>query len=82
MCVSVNFINFTINLIVVPLFTPNSPPLVTPSKKPEIVIFVGYPASGKTTFANKWFMNDGYAHVNQVTQLTLNFFPYPIYDSM
>ncbi|RHZ79520.1 hypothetical protein Glove_144g13 [Diversispora epigaea] len=54
----------------VPLFIPTTPPLFTPDKKSEIIIFVGYPASGKTTFANKWLIGNGYVYVNQDTLKT------------
>ncbi|KAF2078327.1 hypothetical protein CYY_000311 [Polysphondylium violaceum] len=37
------------------------------SKDFELVIFVGWPASGKSTFARKYFVPAGYAHVNQDT---------------
>ncbi|CAG8600395.1 12756_t:CDS:10, partial [Acaulospora morrowiae] len=49
----------------VPLFAPTSPPLVVPKEQCEVVIFTGFPASGKSTFANKWLINNGYTHVNQ-----------------
>ncbi|CAG8632801.1 9350_t:CDS:10 [Funneliformis mosseae] len=49
----------------VELFIPDSPPLVPPDGHCEVVIFVGYPASGKTSFAKKWLVNNGYVHVNQ-----------------
>ncbi|CAG8490528.1 21222_t:CDS:10, partial [Racocetra persica] len=48
----------------VPLFTPSSQ-LALPAGKCEMVILVGYPASGKSTFAKRWLVNDGYVHVNQ-----------------
>lgn len=37
------------------------------SDKQEMVILVGMPASGKSTFAKKYFVSRGYAHVNQDT---------------
>ncbi|CAG8741921.1 8830_t:CDS:2, partial [Funneliformis caledonium] len=49
----------------VEFFIPDSPPLVPPDGHCEVVIFVGYPASGKTSFAKKWLVNNGYVHVNQ-----------------
>ncbi|CAG8703016.1 10215_t:CDS:2, partial [Cetraspora pellucida] len=48
----------------VPLFTPSSQ-LALPHGQCEMVILVGYPASGKSTFAKRWLVNDGYVHVNQ-----------------
>lgn len=35
------------------------------TSKPEIVLFVGYPSTGKTTFFNQHFAPAGYIHVNQ-----------------
>lgn len=32
----------------------------------ELVIFVGLPASGKSTFAERFFVPQGYVRVNQV----------------
>lgn len=43
---------------------------MTPSATQEIVIFVGLPASGKSTFARKHFVPHGYVHVNQDTLKT------------
>lgn len=54
-----------------PLFTPTSTPLIPPNPvKPEIVLFVGYPAAGKTTFYKRHFAPAGYVHVNQDTLKT------------
>ncbi|CAG8789671.1 2778_t:CDS:10, partial [Dentiscutata erythropus] len=47
----------------VALFTPSSQ-LALPAGQCEMVILVGYPASGKTTFARKWLAKYGYMHVN------------------
>ncbi|GHJ88845.1 hypothetical protein NliqN6_5247 [Naganishia liquefaciens] len=52
-----------------PLVTPTNKPIVPTSTK-EIVLFVGYPASGKTSFFNKYFKPEGYIHVNQDTLKT------------
>ncbi|RIA97801.1 polynucleotide kinase 3 phosphatase-domain-containing protein [Glomus cerebriforme] len=49
----------------VELFTPALPPLVPSDGHCEVVIFVGYPASGKSSFAKKWLIVNGYVHVNQ-----------------
>ncbi|KAG9047609.1 hypothetical protein FS837_001867 [Tulasnella sp. UAMH 9824] len=43
-------------------------PFYTP--EPEIVLFVGYPASGKTSFYKRHFAPAGYVHVNQDTLKT------------
>ncbi|KIO19192.1 hypothetical protein M407DRAFT_31177 [Tulasnella calospora MUT 4182] len=43
-------------------------PFHTP--EPEIVLFVGYPAAGKTTFYKRHFAPAGYVHVNQDTLKT------------
>ncbi|KAG8953997.1 hypothetical protein FRC04_000981 [Tulasnella sp. 424] len=54
-----------------PLFTPTSTPLIPANPiKPEIVLFVGYPAAGKTSFYKRHFAPAGYVHVNQDTLKT------------
>jgi bifunctional polynucleotide phosphatase/kinase len=40
------------------------------SKDPELVISIGFPASGKSTFAKKYFVSKGYVHINQDTLKT------------
>jgi len=47
----------------VPAIIPSSMPLL--SNDSEIVLFVGYPSSGKTTFFNRHFSNAGYIHICQ-----------------
>ncbi|GJJ15534.1 hypothetical protein Clacol_009812 [Clathrus columnatus] len=50
-----------------PLFVPTSTSLI-PTGNPslvEAVLFVGYPASGKTTFYRRYFEPKGYKHINQ-----------------
>lgn len=52
----------------VPRVSPTSSPILPLSKKkPELVLFVGHPASGKSTFFETTFRPAGYAHVNQDT---------------
>ncbi|KAI8384401.1 polynucleotide kinase 3 phosphatase-domain-containing protein [Radiomyces spectabilis] len=53
------------------LFTPSSSPLVL-KDEPEVIVFVGYPASGKSTFAEKYLIPHGYVYVNQDTLKTRN----------
>lgn len=36
------------------------------SDSQELVVFVGFPASGKSTFAERYFVPKGYVRVNQV----------------
>ncbi|KAI9313286.1 polynucleotide kinase 3 phosphatase-domain-containing protein [Dichotomocladium elegans] len=54
----------------VPLFAPTSTPLVPLNKSVEIIVFVGNPACGKSTFAKKYLIPKGYVHVNQDTLRT------------
>ncbi|GAA5877857.1 hypothetical protein JCM16303_000262 [Sporobolomyces ruberrimus] len=56
-----------------PLFSPTSSPLLPRcssefDEKPlEVVIFVGSPGAGKTSFYKKHFYPEGYVHINQDT---------------
>jgi bifunctional polynucleotide phosphatase/kinase len=54
-----------------PLFTPTSTSLlpIKPSP-PEIVLFVGYPSSGKSSLYQRYFALADYVHVNQDTLKT------------
>jgi bifunctional polynucleotide phosphatase/kinase len=36
----------------------------------ELVIFIGYPCSGKTSFYRRYFQPTGYVHINQDTLRT------------
>lgn len=57
--------------IIVPHITPTNTPLLPDSlDSKEIVLFVGYPAMGKSTFYRKHFEPAGYIHVNQDTLRT------------
>ncbi|KAG8878012.1 hypothetical protein FRB97_002858 [Tulasnella sp. 331] len=54
-----------------PLFTPATTPLIPlEPAHAEIVVFVGYPGVGKSTFYKKHFAPAGYTHVNQDTLKT------------
>lgn len=46
-----------------------SVPIMQANQGSEVVIFVGLPASGKSTFAQKYFIPAGYVHVNQFSLL-------------
>lgn len=49
----------------VPRVMPTSTPLIPPHPTQELVIFVGYPSLGKTSFYRKHFEPAGYVHINQ-----------------
>jgi bifunctional polynucleotide phosphatase/kinase len=51
----------------VPLVIPTSSPIIPISRKQEVVLFVGYPCLGKTSFFKQYFQSEGYLHVNQDT---------------
>ncbi|THG99041.1 hypothetical protein EW026_g3231 [Hermanssonia centrifuga] len=54
-----------------PAITPTSTPLLPqPGSPPEIMLFVGFPALGKSSFYRKYFQPSGYIHVNQDTLRT------------
>ncbi|KAK7043791.1 DNA kinase/phosphatase Pnk1 [Paramarasmius palmivorus] len=55
------------NLPELPPYTPTHTPLITGTASPEIVLFVGYPCLGKTTFFRRHFEPAKYCHVNQDT---------------
>ncbi|KAG0316539.1 hypothetical protein BGZ99_006843 [Dissophora globulifera] len=51
-----------------PLFSPTSSPLLPSPVTCEVIVFCGYPASGKTSFAQKYILPSGqYDYVNQDT---------------
>ncbi|KAF7347445.1 Bifunctional polynucleotide phosphatase/kinase [Mycena venus] len=54
----------------VPLYTPSSSPLLPNPPTQELVLFVGYPCLGKTTFYRQHFEPAGYLHINQDTLKT------------
>ena len=49
---------------------PAEPPLIPASSSPEVVVFVGYPALGKSSFFRTHFAPADYLHVNQDTLKT------------
>lgn len=53
-----------------PRIEPAEPPLLPAPSSPELVVFVGYPALGKTSFFRAHFAGAGYVHVNQDTLKT------------
>lgn len=61
----------------VPLFSPTNVPLLPrpfsefEPLKPEVVVFVGSPASGKTSLYTKYFSPAGYVHVARLSSLPL-----------
>ncbi|KAF5386673.1 hypothetical protein D9615_001745 [Tricholomella constricta] len=54
----------------VPFITPTSSPLLPNPPKQELVLFVGYPCLGKTSFYRSHFEPAGYIHINQDTLKT------------
>ncbi|KAJ7582486.1 polynucleotide kinase 3 phosphatase-domain-containing protein [Mycena floridula] len=53
------------SLAKLPLFAPDSSPLLPKPLKQEIILFVGYPALGKTSFYHKHLEPAEYVHINQ-----------------
>ncbi|KAJ7492183.1 polynucleotide kinase 3 phosphatase-domain-containing protein [Mycena latifolia] len=61
-----NFKGFHVSsLPSLPLYTPSSSPLLPDPPAQELVLFVGYPCLGKTTFFRQHFEPAGYLHINQ-----------------
>ena len=50
-----------------PLVTPTSSPIIPTPRKQEVVLFVGYPCLGKTSFFKRYFLSEDYLHINQDT---------------
>ncbi|KAF6764952.1 polynucleotide kinase 3'-phosphatase [Ephemerocybe angulata] len=53
-----------------PEVLPSSSALLPPPLTQELVVFVGFPSLGKTSFFRKHFQAAGYAHINQDTLKT------------
>ncbi|KAI0807045.1 PNK3P-domain-containing protein [Fomes fomentarius] len=53
-----------------PHLIPAEPPILPAPSSPELVLFVGYPALGKTSFFRTHFAPVGYTHINQDTLKT------------
>ena len=51
----------------VPRVTPTSSPIIPRKAGIELILFTGYPGTGKTTFYERNFKPSGYKHVNQDT---------------
>ena len=47
-------------------------PVITPSTGPDVILFVGSPAAGKSTFYRDHLLPMGYARINQDTLKTRN----------
>lgn len=54
----------------VPRIMPSSSPLLLSPPLQELVMFVGYPCLGKTSFYRRYFKPAGYEHINQDTLKT------------
>ncbi|KZT29942.1 PNK3P-domain-containing protein, partial [Neolentinus lepideus HHB14362 ss-1] len=54
-----------------PPIAPTSKPIIAPpnttKSKPELILFVGYPSLGKSTYYRRHFQSAGYVHINQDT---------------
>lgn len=53
----------TTNRFAVPIVVPSSSPIIPTTPKREIVLFVGPPAAGKTTFYHEYFPTKDYGYV-------------------
>ncbi|KAF8078204.1 polynucleotide kinase 3 phosphatase-domain-containing protein, partial [Lyophyllum atratum] len=53
-----------------PSVTPTSTPVLPMPFKQELILFVGYPCLGKTSFYRHHFQSAGYIHINQDTLRT------------
>ncbi|KAJ8078404.1 DNA kinase/phosphatase Pnk1 [Marasmius tenuissimus] len=53
------------SLTELPPYTPTHTALLLDPRIPEIVLFVGFPSLGKTSFYNRYFKPADYVHINQ-----------------
>ncbi|PPQ78163.1 hypothetical protein CVT25_015496 [Psilocybe cyanescens] len=53
-----------------PLVIPTSSSIIPVKRQQEVVLFVGYPCLGKSTFYRRFFQPEGYLHINQDTLKT------------
>ncbi|KAF9472603.1 PNK3P-domain-containing protein [Pholiota conissans] len=60
----------TTSLPTLPHVTPSSSPIVPTTPTQEVVLFVGYPCLGKSTFYRRHFQPVQYLHINQDTLKT------------
>lgn len=65
----------SLTFFIVPLYTPTNTPLVptlseSSKPKPELILFVGYPCLGKSSFYRRHLEPAGYKHINQDTLRT------------
>lgn len=58
------------HFVTVPHVLPTSSPVLPAEPQQEVIIFVGYPSLGKSTFFKTYFEPAGYIHINQDTLKT------------
>ena len=68
--VTLSLVIAPLTCVAVPRITPTSTPLIPPHPTQELVVFVGYPSLGKSSFYRKYFEPAGYVHINQDTLRT------------
>jgi bifunctional polynucleotide phosphatase/kinase len=57
-------------VFLVPRVIPTSTPILPHPPQQQVVLFVGYPCLGKSTFFRQHFQPEGYIHINQDTLKT------------
>ncbi|KAF8892654.1 polynucleotide kinase 3 phosphatase-domain-containing protein [Infundibulicybe gibba] len=68
---AINLAGFNVSsLPITPTASLTISPILPNPLKQELVLFVGYPCLGKTTFFHKQFKSSGYVHINQDTLKT------------